>query len=207
MVFDVDQVDHLLTTTRAVRKKLDFKRDVPTGLLLDLIDVAEQAPSGSNQASRRWLIIRDPSTKKELAEIYRDAGSMLRTLARTEAAGETTTQKVFSSAGFLAENLERAPALVVLGIWGIHDGSGKPSLFDSSIQAGWSLCLAARARGLGTAWTTLHLRYEKEVAELLGIPYEQYTQAALITVGYFKGEEFKPAERIPMDTIVHWDTW
>jgi nitroreductase len=80
-------------------------------------------------------------------------------------------------------------------------------LYGSILPAAWSFMLAARARGLGTAWTTLHLRYEKEVAELLGIPYEQYTQAALITLGYFTGEKFKSAGRIPLDTIVHWDAW
>jgi nitroreductase len=206
MAFDVDQVDRLLTTTRTVRKKLDFERDVPTDLLLDLIDVAEQAPSGSNQASRRWLIIRDPSTKKELAEIYRDAGAVLRTLAGTGAAAGNTTQKVFSSAAFLAENLERAPALVILGIWGIHDGSGKPSLFDSSIQAGWSLCLAARARGLGTAWTTLHLERRDEVATLLGIP-GGFTQVVLFPIAYTTQDDFKPVERRPAREITYFDEW
>src|SRR5258707_9488809 len=206
MAFDIDQVDRLLTTTRTVRKKLDFERDVPTDLLLDLIDVAEQAPSGSNQASRRWLIIRDRATKKGLAEIYRDAGSVLRTLARTEAAGENTTQKVFSSAAFLAENLERAPALVILGIWGIHDGSGKPSLFDSSIQAGWSLCLAARARGLGSAWTTLRLERRDEVAALLGIP-GGFTQVVLFPIAYTPQDAFKPVERRPARDITYFDQW
>src|SRR5438552_18577072 len=108
--------------------------------------------------------------------------------------------------------MHEVPAMVILCIEGRVDRPGVTNLeiaglYGSILPAAWSFMLAARARGLGTAWTTLHLRYEKEVAELLGIPYEQYTQAALITVGYFKGDEFKPAERIPMDTIVHWDTW
>lgn len=207
MPFDVAQVDRLLTTTRTVRKKLDFDREVPNDLLLQLIDIAEQAPSGSNQASRRWLIVRDPAVKKELAEIYRDAGSgLLQALAQTKAAAQTTTQKVFSSAGFLAENLERSPALVILGIWGVHDGSGKPSLFDSSIQAGWSLCLAARARGLGTAWTTLHLERKEEVAALLGIP-AGFTQVVLFPIAYTTQEDFKPVERRPARDITYFDSW
>src|SRR5216683_7635316 len=88
--FDVAQVDSLLTTTRSVRRRLDFERDVANDLVLEMIDVAEQAPSGSNQASRRWLIIRDPVTKKELAEIYREAGSgLLDAMSQTEAASDT----------------------------------------------------------------------------------------------------------------------
>lgn len=206
MTFDVDQVDHLLTTTRAVRKKLDFDRDVTNELLLHLIDVAEQAPSGSNQASRRWLIVREAATKKELAEIYRAGATGLQALARTEAAAPTTAQKVFGSAAFLADNLERAPALVILGIWGIHDGSGRPSLFDSSIQAGWSFCLAARARGLGTAWTTLHLQRREEVAALLGIP-DGFTQVVLFPVAYTTQDDFRPVERRPAREITYFDEW
>ena len=206
MTFDVDQVDRLLTTTRAVRRKLDFERDVSNELLLRLIDVAEQAPSGSNQASRRWLIVRDPATKKQLAELYRAGATGLRALARTDAAPATTTQKVFDSAAFLAENLERAPALVILGIWGVHDGRGGPSLFDSSIQAGWSFCLAARARGLGTAWTTLHLLHRDEVAALLGIP-AGFTQVVLFPVAYTTQDDFRPVERRPAREITYLDEW
>src|SRR2546422_10637344 len=115
MNFDVKEVDRLLTTTRSVRRKLDLARQVSNDVLFELIDVAEQAPSGSNQASRRWLIVRDERVKKELAEIYRDAGSaLLGAMSRTEAGARTTTQKVFSSAGHLAVHLERVPALVIL---------------------------------------------------------------------------------------------
>src|SRR5258706_1634923 len=111
-------------------------------------------------------------------------------MSRTEAGARTTPQKVFTSAGHLAMNLERVQALVILAIWGIHDGSGKPSLFDSSIQAGWSFCLAARARGLGTAWTTLHLQRADEVGDLLGIP-SGFSQIVLFPVAYTRGDDFK----------------
>src|SRR5438067_13502991 len=121
MDFDLAQADHLLSTTRAVRRRLDFDRPVPDDVLLRCVDLAEQAPSGSNQASRRWLIVRDPATKKELAELYRAGATGLQALARTEAAGPTTIQKVFSSAAFLAGNLEQAPALVILGMWGMDE--------------------------------------------------------------------------------------
>lgn len=207
MAFDVAEVDRLLTTTRTVRKHLDLDREVPDATLLELIDVAEQAPSGSNQASRRWLVVRDPAIKKELAELYRAAGGgVLRAMAETPAGGDSTTRRVFSSAGHLAENLERVPALVLLTIYGIHDNSGKPRLFDSVIQAGWSFCLAARARGLGTAWTTLHLERAEEAAQLLGVP-PGVTQIALIAVAYTDKDDFSPVQRRPAGEITYFDQW
>ena len=207
MPFDVGEVERLLTTTRTVRKRLDFERDVSDEVLLHLIDVAEQAPSGSNQASRRWLVIRDDATKRRIAELYREGGlGLLKGLADAAPADGNGTEKVLSSAIHLAENLERVPALVLLTIWGIHDGSGKPSLFDSSIQAGWSFCLAARARGIGTAWTTLHLERAPEVAAALDIP-PGVSQIALFPVAYTIGTGFKPAKRPPAESITSWNTW
>ncbi|MEA2532527.1 MAG: hypothetical protein QOJ93_338 [Actinomycetota bacterium] len=207
MTFDVPEIDRLLTTTRAVRKRLVFDRDVPDDVLLRMIDVAEQAPSGSNQASRRWLVIRDHGIKKEIAGLYRDAGAgLLRGLADAPAAGDDQAQKVFSSALHLAENLERVPVLVILTIYGIHDGSGKPSLFDSSIQAGWSFCLAGRARGIGTAWTTLHLERAAEAAKVLGIP-PGITQIVLFPVAYTTDDHFEPVARRPAAEITFFDQW
>jgi nitroreductase len=207
MPFDVAETDRLLTTTRTVRKHLDLEREVDEATLLELIDIAEQAPSGSNQASRRWLIVRDPAVKKELAELYRAAGgTLLRAMAETPAGGDATTQRVFSSADHLAQNLERVPALVLLTIYGVHDNSGKPRLFDSVIQSGWSFCLAARARGLGTAWTTLHLERAEEAAALLGIP-PGVTQIALIATAHTDKDEFAPIKRRPAREITYFDHW
>ncbi len=207
MPFDVAEADRLLSTTRTVRKHLDLEREVDVATLLDLIDVAEQAPSGSNQASRRWLIVRDPAMKKELAELYRAVGGdLLRTMAETPAGGDRTTQRVFSSADHLAQNMERVPALVLLTIYGIHDNSGKPRLFDSVIQSGWSFCLAARARGLGTAWTTMHLERVEDAAAILGIP-PGVTQIALIAVAHSDKDEFAPIKRRPAGEITYFDHW
>jgi nitroreductase len=207
MPFDVAEADRLLTTTRTVRRHLDLDREVDVETLLELIDVAEQAPSGSNQASRRWLIVRDAGVKKELAELYRAAGgALLSQMAATPAGGAETTQRVLSSAAYLAENLERVPALVLLAIHGVHDNSGRPSLFDSVVQSGWSFCLAARARGLGTAWTTLHLQRAEEAADLLGLP-PGITQIALIAVGHSAKDDFAPIERRPAKEIAYLDHW
>ncbi|WP_433295694.1 nitroreductase family protein [Pseudonocardia sp. CA-142604] len=203
--FDLDQIDHLLSTTRAVRKRLDFDRPVPDDVLLRLIDLAEQTPSGSNQASRRWVVVRDPATKERIAQLYREAGSgVLTGLAAGEA--DERRRRVFDSAIHLAENLERVPALVIATIYGTHDGSGRPGLFDSVIQAAWNFCLAARARGIGTSWTTLHLQRAQEVAELLGIP-DGVTQIVLLPVAYTTGGDFRPAPRRPAGEITFFDQW
>ena len=149
MAFDLEQTDALLSTTRAVRLRLDLERDVPDDLLLRCIELAEQAPTGAGVSSRRWLIIRDAETKSQLAELYRAAGGN-RIIARSKErfkAGRSG-ERVLESAAHLAANLEKAPVLVLATIWGIHDGSGRPGLFDSVIQAAWSFCLALRARGL-----------------------------------------------------------
>jgi len=205
--FDLDSVDRLLTTTRAVRRRLDFDRSVPDELLLRCIDLAEQAPSGGNQTSRRWLVIKDPETKSRLADLYREIGvPFLRSVASFVEGTEGREPQVFGSSLYLAENLERVPVLVVVTIQGVHDGSGRPGLYDSVLQAAWSFCLAARSRGLGTAWTTLHLNRAAETAELLGIP-DDFTQVVLFPVAWTTGGEFKPVARRPAAEITYFDQW
>ncbi len=212
MTFDVEQADRLLTTTRTVRHRLDLETPVPDEVLHRLIDVAEQAPSGSNETSRRWVVVRDPAQKARLAQLYRDASLPLLQYRAAIAADATLAdgldprgRRVFDSAVYLAENLERVPVLVLVTIHGVHDGSGRPGLFDSVLQAAWSFCLAARARGLGTAWTTLHLLRAEEAAEVLGIP-DGVTQAVLIPVAYTSGE-FHPVPRRPAAEITYVDHW
>jgi nitroreductase len=75
------------------------------------------------------------------------------------------------------------------------------------IPATWSFMLAARARGLGTAWTSMHLAREQEVADILGIPFETVAQAVLTPVAYTKGTDFRPADRPQPDAVIHWDGW
>ena len=207
MAFDLEQTDKLLSTTRAVRRRLDLEHDVPDDLLLRCIELAEQAPSGGDISSRRWIIIRDPEIKAKLADLYRAAGGNV-VMKRAEERRGTGHPKegVVESAAHLAANLERVPVLVLATVWGVHDGSGRPGLFDSVIQSAWSFCLALRARGLGSAWTTLHLSKAKEFAELLGIP-DGVTQVVLLPVAWTIGTEFKPASRRPASEIVWFDRW
>ena len=207
MNFDLEQTDALLNTTRAVRKRLDFERHVPDELILRCIELAEQAPSGGDISSRRWLVVRDQEIKKQLADLYRAAGgtSIIET-AEQRRGSDHPKQKVLESAAHLAANLERVPALVLATVWGVHDGSGKPGLFDSVIQAAWSFCLALRSRGLGSTWTTMHLGKSKEIAELLGIP-EGVSQVVLLPVAWTIGTDFKPATRRPVSEVVWFDRW
>ena len=207
MEFNLEQIDTLLSTTRAVRRRLDLDRDVPDDVLLRCIDLAEQAPSGGNLTSRRWLVIRDPDIKAQLAALYREAGGhgIIATAERRRSSGQRR-ERVVASAAHLAQHLERVPALVLVTIWGTHDGGGRPGLFDSVLQAAWSFCLALRARGLGSAWTTIHLGRAAEVAELLGIP-AGVSQVVLLPVAWTIGTDFQPAVRRPAAAITWFDRW
>jgi nitroreductase len=211
MTIDVGAVDEALTTTRAVRLRLDLERPVDHQIILDCIDVAEQAPSGGNQGSRRWVVVRDQKTKDRLAELYLEAAGRWMIEARDKIAGSGHPQeRVMASAAHLAEHLAEVPVIVIPTIIGVHDGSGRPGLFDSVIQSVWSFCVALRARGLGTAWTTAILSRQDDIAELLGIP-EGMTQIAMIPVAWTKGTEFRRAPRYPAREITYIDrfahTW
>ena len=207
MTFNIEQADQLLSTTRAVRQRLDLDREVSDQILLDCIELAEQAPSGGNITSRRWIVIKDLEIKAKLADLYRSAGgSDIIERANREQVSGSFNAGVSRSAAYLAQNMEKVPALVLLTILGKHDGSGRPGLFDSVIQAGWSFCLALRARGLGSAWTTMHLGKVNEIGALLGIPNE-VTQVVLLPVAWTKGSEFRAAPRKPVPEITWLNKW
>lgn len=207
MTFDLEQIDALLSTTRAVRLRLDLEREVPDEIITQCIDLAEQAPSGGNITSRRWLVIRDPQVKTQIADLYREAGGAQIIQAAEQLKGSGThRERTTASAAHLAQHMERVPVLVIPTIWGEHDGSGRPGLFDSVLQAAWSFCLALRARGLGTAWTTMILGKRRELAEVLGIP-AGVTPIALLPVAWTLGTDFKPTARRPASQITWIDHW
>jgi len=209
MEFDLSQTDALLSTTRAVRKRLDLEREVPDEVLLDCLRLAVQAPTGSNRQGWRWLIVRDPAKKEALADIYRRAGGEYLKQAAIDAGGTGQTARVLDSANYLAENMGKVPVLVIpmiigrLGDVGVNSAAG---LFGSILPAVWSFQLALRSRGLGSCLTTLHLGLEQEAAELLEIP-DHMTQAALLPVAYTVGTEFRPAARPPVEEITYVDTY
>ena len=191
MDIDAAPVDEVLATTRAVRRRLDLERPVDNQLLLDCIDLAEQAPTGGNLGSRRWIIVRDQAVKDQLGELYRTTALPFMSAAAERLRGTGHPQEqVMASAVYLAEHLAEVPAIVIPTIIGRHDGSGRPGLFDSVIQAAWSFCLALRARGLGTTWVTAALQDEARVKEILGIPAHM-TEIVLLPVAWTKGTEFR----------------
>ncbi len=208
MEFDLDQTDALLSTTRAVRKRLDLDRDVPTDVVLECLQLAVQAPTGSNAQGWRWMVIADPEKRAGLADIYRRGAGDYFTERTADIDPGTQTGRVINSATFLAENLERVPIHVIPLIIGKQDGTSATAagLYGSIIPAMWSFQLALRSRGLGSCYTTLHLRLEEEAAALLEIP-DHMTQAGLLPVAYTKGTDFKPAARGPVSDITYLDTF
>jgi nitroreductase len=205
MTIDPAPVDETLATTRAVRRRLDLTRPVDNQLLLDCIDLAEQAPTGGNLPSRRWVIVRDQKVKDELGELYRQTvGEWMLPLAERLAGTGDPQEKVMASSAWLTEHLAQVPAIVIPTIIGRHDGRGRPGLFDSVIQAAWSFCLALRARGLGTTWVTAALQDEARVKEILRIP-AHLTEIVMLPVAWTKGTEFKRAPRRSAREITFFD--
>jgi nitroreductase len=209
-------LEHILSTTRAVRRRLDLERPVPREVILECLRLAVQAPTGGNRQGWQWVIVTDAEKKRRIGEWYRESWSEYSSAGRPTYAEDDPRRaqqaRVVTSARYLADHMGEVPVMVIPCHMGRVDRPGTTNrdiagLYGSILPAAWSFMLAARARGLGTAWTTLHLKYEAEVAELLGIPSEHCTQTALIAVGYYTGQDFRPAERIPLEQIVHWDGW
>lgn len=197
--------DQLLTTTRSVRKRLDFDRPVPLDVVKEALEVALQAPTGSNSQTWHWIVLTDPELKQKVADYY--AQSFAKYYSG-QAPRDETGKRVASSAQYLADTMGQVPVLVIGAIYtgGDLPAGNQAGVWGSLLPGAWSLQLALRARGLGSAWTTLHLNYEKEVAELLGIP-DNIHQGVLLPVAYSKGTDFKPAPRKPLDSVLHIDGW
>lgn len=216
--------DALLTTTRAVRKRLDFDRPVPTSVLEECLEIAVQAPTGSNSQGWQFVFVTEQAKKDRIAELYAQVWETYKTMPvaihhlhrdSADASLVSSQERSTSSAEYLAANLAKAPVMLIPCVAGRVDAPevaergnfAMAATYGSIIPAAWSFMIAARARGLGTAWTTLHLAHEEEIASLLGIPYEAYTQVALIPIAYTRGTEFKPAYRPPVSTVMHVDQW
>jgi nitroreductase len=212
MVFDLSITDELLGTTRAVRKRLDLTREVPRELITECLELAVQAPTGSNSQTWRWLVVDDADQRKALADLYRKGaeGYLTEAGSQASATGDDQTQRVFSSAVYLMEHLHEVPVHLIPCVQGKPEDpiplTMASGLYGSIYPAVWSFQLAARARGLGTALTTLHLLHEKEAAEILGLP-DDVLQVALLPVAYTIGTDFKRAKRPPVENITHWNKW
>lgn len=208
--------DELLSTTRSVRKRLDFTRPVEREVIAECLALAQQAPTGSNSQGWHFVIVTDPAKRQALATLYRRSWEQY--VTRVDPSGgapsgsglAATMSRVRSSAQYLADHMHEAPVHIIPCIQGRTDGQSivaQAGTWGSILPAAWSFMLAARARGLGCAWTTLHLAYEEEAAGVLGIPYAEIMQAALLPVAYTLGTGFKPAPRVPLETMVHWESW
>lgn len=209
--------DEVLTTTRAVRKRLDFDRPVEDDVIRECVATAMQAPSGSNVMTMQFVIVKDPDKKQAIGKIYGECFEVYKTLPiyagavqRETAVEQAQQDRVASSADYLGQRMGDAPALVIGCTLGRADnvpGMMAASVLGNILPGMWSFMLAARARGLGTAWTTLGLMREQEIADVVGIPFAEVQQACLTPLAYTIGTDFKRAMRPDADTIIHWDTW
>lgn len=208
-------LDELLTTTRSVRKRLDLNRAVPREVVLECLEIAVQAPSGSNRQAWQFVVVDDEAKRKALADIYGEVFDqyMLAPASAGYQDGDTRAERrdaVSDSARYLRAHLHEVPVHLLAYQEGRTDGtkvSGQAGFWGSILPAVWSFMLAARARGLGSVWTTMTCRKEEEVAAVIGLDHTKYSHAGLFPLAYTLGTDFKPAPRLPMDTVVHWNEW
>lgn len=200
--------DELLSTTRAVRKRLDLTRPVEREVIEECLGLAQQAPTASYSQNWHFVVVTDAGKRAALGELWREVAFPY--LERGSGPREGQMQRIGDAVVHLANHIHEVPVHVIPCVVGRYEGKSNPlvaSMFGSIIPAAWSFMLAARARGLGTVWTTFHLMHERAAAEILGIPYDEVTQVALIPLAYTIGTDFKPGTRKPIDTMVHWDRW
>jgi nitroreductase len=206
--------DELLSTTRSVRKRLDFSRPVPRDLVETCAQLAFQAPNGSNQQGWAWVFVDDPRTRAAMADLYRQG--LQDHLAR-DRTGEVepdraapTQKRISTSVAYLLERMQDVPVLLVPAVarrYGDRTTFQQASKWGSILPAVWSFMLALRSRGLGSAWTTLSLYRENEMADLLGLPAGEWTQAGLFPIAYTLGTDFKPGDREASETLIRWNRW
>ncbi|REF34678.1 nitroreductase family protein [Thermasporomyces composti] len=208
--------DEVLSTTRAVRKRLDLDRPVPRQLIEECIDLATQAPTGRNRQRWHFIVVTDPAQREAVADLYRVAVS----LGGGQPVSERDLRRMYAYPGsmrriadgfrYLYDNIHRVPVFVIPAVEGRTDHASvheQSMTWGSILPAVWSFMLAARARGLGTVWTTAQAPVERELAEVLGVPYDEVMLAAFIPLAYTVGTDFRPARRIPRDQVLHWNRW
>ena len=220
---DLASVDHVLNTTRSVRLRLDLEREVPASIINECLEIALQAPTGANTQTWRFMVVTDPEKKSVIADAYRrgaelymgDQTGMARTgvSANREYDADDMRSKqkegVITSSIHLLEHMHEVPVLIIPCIESRFEDEApfeQASMYGSILPATWSLMLALRARRLASAWTTLHILYEQQVRDALGMP-DNITQAALLPVAWLKSGELHKAKRLPLDEVCYWDTW
>ena len=212
--------DQLLSTTRSVRKRLDFSRPVEPEVIRECLELALQAPTGGNRQSWQFVVVTDEAKRAALADVYRRGWELYLGIQaqQIQAAGGVklspermqTLGRIRESSQYLADHMHEVPAMLVPCIRGRTDNAPvveQSGPWGSILPAVWSFMLAARSRGLGSSWTTVHLFFEQDAANVLGIPYEKVMQTALVPLAYTKGTDFAPGPREPLDKVLHWDQW
>ena len=203
--------DELLSTTRAGRKRLDLERPVEREVLEECLRLAQQAPTASYAQNWLFVVVTDAERRAALADLWRrGAAAYLERRREAAAAAGGQLARIVDAVTHLATHLHEVPVHVVPCVEGRTEGAPVPlqaARWASIFPAAWSFCLAARSRGLGTVITSFHLMFEREAAELLGVPYDEIMQSALIPVAYTRGTDFRPGRRAPLETMVHWDAW
>ncbi len=209
---DLSTVDHLLTTTRCVRKRLDFSRKVEPAIIERCIEIAIQAPTGGNAQNFNFVVVMEADKRAAIASIARETwdafdsgGDPLNPYPESDLR-HRQYGRTLDSARYLIKHLAEVPVLIFCCIESRPGLDSPPVLWGSILPAAWSLMLALRARGLGSTWVTGMLQRERDLARFIGIP-ENVKQAVVFPVAYFKGDDFKPAKRLPARTFIHWNTW
>jgi nitroreductase len=228
-------IDEILTTTRTVRRGMDLTRPVARELIDECLGIALHAPNASNRQQWRFVLLDDPRLKDAVATYYRRAAAARAESLRAEslraeslraeslraeslraeslrdgAPMDAARHRIESSVSYLAQHLHEVPCLVLAGMRGRPPAGAalaqQASYWGSIFPALWSFMLAARSRGLVSALTTVHLAYEREVAEAIGIPRDEIAQAALIPVAHALRPRSRPAARRPVSEVAGWNS-
>lgn len=210
-------IDEVLTTTRAVRRRLDTTRPVDPDLILECLALAQQAPSASDSQPFHFVVVTDKERRAAMADLVRRGLEVYATMPANimdlhyadDAAREAARLRIIDSVGVLLDKLEEIPVWVVPCLE-VDLQEVPPMLLTavaaSVIPAAWSYMLAARSRGLGTCWMNIHQFVGPEADEIFGIP-AGVTQVSAIATAHTIGTDFKPGYRRPLEEIVHWQQW
>ena len=220
MSVDLVNSDKLLTTTRGVRKRLDFEKTVERAVIEESMAVALQAPSAGDIYPVEFVVVTDPDRRKTMGDIYCDAHlPYLDELDLTALPG-LTADDLTKAKGHIdmirwhTENVYRAPFhvhVVGKGRYGTEPEQPdfqQASFYGCILPPAWSFMLALRARGVGSSWCTIHIQepFHTRTREVLGLP-DDYSLGVFLPCGYYTGKDFKPAQRPAVAEILHWDKW
>jgi nitroreductase len=223
----LSEIDHLLTTTKAVRRRLDLHRPVSREVVAECIRLACYAPNASNAQDWRWVVVDDPEQRALVGAHYRALVEppVSQMLATKLSLGDEAGARISRSILYLAEHMAEVPVLVIpcydviaaesryqqlisdpalqqAAVGGTHEMTS--GMYASILPAVWSFQLALRSRGLGSVLTTAHQSDQAGMAEILNIPLG-WTQTALIPVAYTTGGDFTPAPRKPVEDVIVWN--